>query len=135
MAQKSGPLLPSRHVETGFMFLFSPNFHIPDRFKDHLSDKGWNDHLCISACASYKSNGSLAFTIPRVILFYIAHLISLSQCHPLPLLLLTMCSRGLTRTVVKASYLTPGVSFTVSRFSSSISDAVKQLTVYFFLPC
>jgi len=41
-----GPLLPSRHVEAGFSFsLFSPNVHIPDRFKDHLSDKKWNYHL------------------------------------------------------------------------------------------
>lgn len=76
----------------------------------------------ISACASYKSNSSLAFATSTVFL-YTAHLIHLSQWHhlshwhPLPLLLLTMFSRGLTRTVVKVYYLTPGVSFTDSRFT------------------
>ena len=84
--------------------------------------------------AWYKSNNWLVFATQSFfgITLLIYSSIHLSQWLPRPFLL-TISTRGPTRTVVKAYYLTLGVSFTDSRFSSSLSDTVKSLTVYLFL--
>ena len=71
------------------------------------------------------------YLLLRFFWYYTAHLIHLSQWHLRPFLL-TMSSRGPTRTVVKAYYLTPGAYFIDSRLSSSLSDTPKWLTVCFF---